>query len=265
MKKLIIHADDFGLSERTNLGILQLLEKRIVTSTSILSNAQSLEHGVREGGDYDLGVHLAATLGRPLSSQTSTLTDTDGFFCDFSTFVGRYLRGRLSYHELYQEWSMQIERVLDHGVAPSHLDSHHHVHCLPKVRAIVEELAMRYGIRSVRSLQPKLEWSFFSRKEIILAGLSLFAAQNERLVTADSILGVGLRLKKGNNPFLGLVRRDWEGVAELVCHPGLLDTSLHALDVYVEDRFREYEFLSSAEFCEHLQDIELISYTDLQR
>ena len=48
MKKLIINADDFGISKETNLAIKQGYESGIITSTSIITNMEAFEHAVFE-------------------------------------------------------------------------------------------------------------------------------------------------------------------------------------------------------------------------
>lgn len=51
---------------------------------------------------------------------------------------------------IYQEWSAQIERCLELGLRPTHLDSHYDVHVLPELLSVVCRLQRKFGIRVVR-------------------------------------------------------------------------------------------------------------------
>ena len=70
IKKLIVNADDFGLSEGVCLGILKAHRDGILTSTTCMMNMENIEKYLEMTKAYPnlgLGVHLNITVGKPLT------------------------------------------------------------------------------------------------------------------------------------------------------------------------------------------------------
>ena len=70
MKQLIVNADDFGLAESVNDGIIAAHDFGILTSASLLANGSAFAHAVASGLQYpglSLGVHLNLSSGAPVS------------------------------------------------------------------------------------------------------------------------------------------------------------------------------------------------------
>ncbi len=108
----------------------------------------------RDHDGLGVGVHLTLTelpaLSRPgdipgLVNEEGLLPSSPG------VLLKLLLRGKVGAPILIQELSRQVERVLDSGITPTHLDSHKHVHVLPHVLEAVLEVARRYSIRCLRS------------------------------------------------------------------------------------------------------------------
>jgi predicted glycoside hydrolase/deacetylase ChbG (UPF0249 family) len=83
MKKLIVTADDFGLTEKINQGILEAHRRGIVTSASLMANGSAFDDAVarlKEAPRLGIGAHLNLTEGASLSrpSLVSSLVDRDG-------------------------------------------------------------------------------------------------------------------------------------------------------------------------------------------
>ena len=98
-----------------------------------------------------MGVHLTLVAERPLLPHGSSLTGDDGRFpASAGAFLRRWLTGSIRRADVQAEWSAQIERVLDHGIRVTHLDSHQHVHILPGLADLSLQLAARYNIPFVR-------------------------------------------------------------------------------------------------------------------
>src|SRR5690606_38377434 len=154
--RLIVNADDFGLSPGVNRGIVAAHRAGIVTSASIMVTGPAFAHAValaREHPTLDLGVHLTLTELAPLAPTEAvrSLVDETGRFAPHAiAFARRYLRGSVSLSEVRDELDAQIRLARAHGLAISHLDSHQHVHALPGVARVVAELAKTHGIRAVR-------------------------------------------------------------------------------------------------------------------
>ena len=70
-RKIIINADDFGMSAEANKAIVEAFEKNVISSTTLMANmsgfneACELAHRHRLLGK--IGVHLNLTSGYPLS------------------------------------------------------------------------------------------------------------------------------------------------------------------------------------------------------
>lgn len=152
--RLVVNADDFGISERINAGILQAHREGIVTAASMVAVGRAFEHAVqvsRTAPSLDVGVHLTLVAEAPLLRCKSSLIGSDGRFpASADALACRWLTGRINKAEVRAEWSAQIERVLASGIRVSHLDSHQHVHILPGLFDLTWNLAAHYGIPFLR-------------------------------------------------------------------------------------------------------------------
>lgn len=153
--RLVVNADDFGISERINDGILHAHREGIVAATSLMAVGCAFEHAVRscrKAPLLDVGVHLTLVAGKPLQANVSSLVEEDGRFpASHGAFTRRWVLGRIRRADVQAEWSAQIERVLDQGIRATHLDSHQHVHALPGLSDLAQALAARYRIPFVRA------------------------------------------------------------------------------------------------------------------
>jgi predicted glycoside hydrolase/deacetylase ChbG (UPF0249 family) len=236
--RLVVNADDFGISAAVNDGIIAAHRSGIVTAASLMAVGRAFEHAVawcRHVPSLDIGVHLTLVAGTPLRQQESSLTCDDGRFpADIGAFLRRYLGGAVRPADIELELGAQIERVLDHGLRVTHLDSHQHVHALPGIAARVMGLAARYSIPFVRA--PVEEWRI-DRPPSLHGAFRLGGAMVLRTCWTLARLAGGVGA--GGRPlrFLGFteggrldpvrLRRLLQSlqpgrVYELMCHPGFL-------------------------------------------
>lgn len=152
--RLIVNADDFGICPRVNEGIVLAHRTGILTAASLMAGGEAFTHAVslcRRSPSLDIGVHLTLVGARPLLPDVPSLLDGAGRFpSGIGPFLVRYLKGRVSLSDVRREWAAQIERVLDNGIRPTHLDSHQHLHTIPGLSEIATELADRYHIPFIR-------------------------------------------------------------------------------------------------------------------
>ncbi len=143
---LIVNADDFGLSKGQNYGIIEACRRGVVTSTTALVNGEAVEHAAqlsREVPELGVGMHFVLTLGMPLSPMPGLTRDGQ---------LGKWIwelaeQGALPLEEIAGELERQFNRFVDvFGKAPTHIDSHHHVHMIPAIFPIVAEFAQRKGV-----------------------------------------------------------------------------------------------------------------------
>lgn len=152
--KLIINADDFGLTKSCSLAIADAFDKNLISSTTACANGEYIENAVslaKEKGFADkIGVHLNITEGKPLTSGIKKLS----FFCENGEFHGKIDRYKKPTKEelacFKEEITAQIEKILRLGINPTHIDSHHHIHTAPYFIATVKAVANKFGIKKIR-------------------------------------------------------------------------------------------------------------------
>jgi chitin disaccharide deacetylase len=232
--KLIVNADDFGISEAVNRGIVDAHDRGIVTSTAIMATGAAFEHAVvlaRERPRLAVGVHLVLTEHRPLvgASAAATLVGADGAFPPhLKQLFAKRLKGLVSLAEVRRELDAQIRCVRRAGIVISHLDGHQHVHVLPGIAAIVAELAVAHGIAAVRYPAERVRGYMLrslknAPRVAEQAALNFFCASSplRDLRRSDDFVGFyfGGRLDESNlEKVLGCLPKD--GTVELMCHPG---------------------------------------------
>jgi chitin disaccharide deacetylase len=280
MRRLIIHADDFGLNEKVNAGILKAHLEGNLTSASVMANGAAFEHAVEICSTLqtlDIGVHLTLVGERPIlaGDKVKTLVNTRGRFHDHARqFVQRYFCGFISLNDVRLELDAQIQKVLNTGIRISHLDSHQHLHMLPSILKVSVELAKKYNIPSIRFPREKFyfemfrEWRLLPRiMQLLVLGIFCYLGRNMDAVRTDFFFGFlfGGNLNKQN--FLKILKRlPQSGICEIMCHPGAgdSDTSYSNWRYHWQD---ELNALLDTEITAILQEksISLISYRDLVR
>ena len=277
-RRLIVHADDFGLSERVNEGIVDVHRDGVLTSTSVIASGPAFEHAIalsRATPTLDIGVHLTLVEEEPVAAANviPTLLDSNGrFYCDAGTFMKRYLLGAISIDEIGRELDAQIGKVIAHGVKVTHVDGHQHLHMVPGIRRIVGGLARKYAIPSIRYPKETLQLYMLHERESLvrvpqLLVLNTFCtfARTADAKRPDHFCGFfyGGRLTK-DNLMRTLRHLPSSGTSELMCHPGLSDPDSR----YAHWGYHwkdEHDALIDPEVKDYLNGngIRLISYADL--
>ncbi|PFW54217.1 chitin disaccharide deacetylase [Bacillus cereus] len=234
MIQLIVNADDFGLTEGTNYGIIDGHINGLVNSTTMMMNMPGTEHAVHLAKEYKtlgVGVHLVLTAGEPLLKNVPSLIGTDGLFHK----QGVVREGNIDPEEVEREWTAQIEKFLSYGLIPTHLDSHHHVHSLPILHDVLERLAAKYNV-SIRRCEEERAVHPFSD-----VFYSDFYADG---VTEDYFEKLGARVQDGQS-------------VEIMVHPAYIDPELVKRSSYVMDRVKELRILTESKLPE---GIELVKF-----
>ena len=244
-RRLVVNADDLGLTVGVNDGIFDAHDHGILTSASLFANAAATSDAIRRARSrpsLGLGAHLALVDGIPTLSPAliPSLVGGDGRFRrSWKPFIIACLRGRVSLAEVELELTAQIERLRHAGVRLTHLDAHKHVHAYPPVFTVVARLAARFGIPVVRV--PYERWSPIGgdatapttrRLQALLnAAMRPWARRNSRIAAAHDLRTPNFvgRIHTGilSAPALaGIVRALAPGVTELMVHPGYVDDEL---------------------------------------
>jgi len=234
---LIVHADDFGLCEKVNEGILEAHLYGILTSTSIMANGAGFNHAAsicNSTPTLDVGVHLTLVEEKPILNTfavSSLINDQGRFHSHAIEFTKRYLTARICLQQVRRELDAQIQRVINHGINVSHLDSHQHLHMLPKILAITIDLAKKYDIPAIRVPNEMLHANFVSANKsltrlmcALILKLLCCIGRYRDLFRTDYFVGFqfsGNMNKK--NLYKVLEHIPPSGTCEIMCHPGSHD------------------------------------------
>jgi predicted glycoside hydrolase/deacetylase ChbG (UPF0249 family) len=210
-----VNADDFGFTAGVNSGIVEGHARGIVTATTLMANAPAFDDAVRLARacpSLDIGCHLVLAQGPGLPDDIPGL---------MSALVRRRIRP-------YEVLRSQLERILDAGIRPLHMDTHKHTHLLPPVLEAVARLSAEFGIpwvrrpfdfgasipgvpakvRAVNSALKVLQPHF--RRVLIRAGCR----------TTDHFAGFQVTGRITAPLLAGLIHKLPDGVTEFMCHPG---------------------------------------------
>ena len=235
-KRLIINADDFGLSESVNKGIVETHTKGVLTSTTIMANMPAAEQAVdlaKNLPTLGLGVHLNLTAGKPLCRDNTVklILDSQGYFAlsPGKLALASLITGKVR-TAIETELASQIQWLIDKGIKPTHLDSHKHIHSFPTIFPIVCRLAKRFGISAIRyTFEPKqvsqLPWPVTDRESRKRASLVRTMAkinrwQNPSFFKTDALLGTAHTGNINVNFFRAVSLYNIASTAELMTHPG---------------------------------------------
>jgi predicted glycoside hydrolase/deacetylase ChbG (UPF0249 family) len=240
--RLVVNADDFGLSPAISRGILAAHRDGIVSSTSLLGNVADLD-GARallaQAPELGVGVHLTLTGGAPVSpaARVPSLLAADGQLHPRGTdFITAWMRGRVSAEDVHRELDAQVGRIRDAGIPIDHLDTHHHLGFLPVVGRAVEEVARRHGIAGIRSAveRPTLAWVTEPKRGLEAGLLTGLAWLTRRQLGArrhgPQSWGYVEAGRLDEIRILEILGRLTAGPHELICHPGEDDPDGHRIE-----------------------------------
>lgn len=155
--RLVLNADDLGLTAPLSRAVVGLLASGHLTDTSLLACGEAFDDAatlLRDAGVGSAGVHLCLVgRDRPVSepSDVPSLVVRGRFRNRWPAVAGAVAAGRIRVRDVEREWEAQISRVALRGLRVTHLDSHQHLHLLPTLLPVALRLARRHGIAFVRA------------------------------------------------------------------------------------------------------------------
>jgi len=246
MRRLIVNADDFGLTAGINAGVIEAHTRGILTSASLFANAPATGDAIalaQRTPSLAVGCHLTLVDGHPVlpPSALPTLAPGGSFRPTWAAFVRDLVFRRIRPDEIERELTAQLRRLAGAGLQLTHLDSHKHVHACPRVFAIVVRLASQFGIRTVRvpcerppvAVLRQHAFGAGARQAVENAALAPWAARDRALLRAHGLppapqfLGRVLTGLFTPAAFHALLRSVPDGTSELMMHPGYADAALH--------------------------------------
>jgi predicted glycoside hydrolase/deacetylase ChbG (UPF0249 family) len=155
-KRLIVNADDFGMSRGISDGILLAHRFGFLTSASLMVNMPATDYAVERlatAPALSVGIHLNICRGRPISPghDVPSLVDATGEFHSPPVMIRKLWRCQTSTQELETEFHAQIRWMKSRGLQPSHADSHHHMHIYPTAVSAFARAVAAEGIPSIRA------------------------------------------------------------------------------------------------------------------
>lgn len=248
MPRLIVNADDFGLTSGVNRAILELHKSGVLTSASLMARAGATEEAIdiaRSTPTFGIGCHVVLVNGAPILSardQISHLADAtrDTLRPSLSSFLsGLYLESRRKEfrQQIEAETRAQIEFLQSKGVHLTHIDTHKHTHMFPSVLRPVLRAARACGIRAIRNpfepswtiqAAPRAPWIRIAQVSALrwLAPICNRIIAEEGFTTTDGTIAVAATGVLDASALRSLVRHLPPGTWELVTHPGHNDADL---------------------------------------
>lgn len=243
--KLIINADDFGLSEGVNKGIFHGMENGLITSTSAIVSGKYFKEGAKEAlekGITSMGLHMLLTNGKPLShpDRISTLIDENGCFYSRKEFLEK----EIDYGQVREELEEQIQLFLSTGLELDHIDTHHgFMNKDDTMRSLIQELASKYQVplRNEGNLNNnirKVDTVYFNH--------------GTPYHTIEDVLHF-------------LSTRSENEIVEIGCHPGYNDEFLESISSLNAYRENDLAVMCSEELKAFVKEnnIQMISYREL--
>lgn len=182
MRRLIINADDFGLTSGVNRAIAEAHSHGIVTSSTLMAGGRAFAQATTIARDLlklSVGCHVVLVDGSPIARPeqvrcllapvgrealpfppersgtarpVAATSDAPRKFHDgFATVALLGLRGKLKPEQIADEAAAQIERLQQAGISVTHVDAHKHTHMLPDIAEGIMRAANDCGVRAIRN------------------------------------------------------------------------------------------------------------------
>lgn len=283
--KVIINADDFGLSKSVNDAIFDLCELGSITSTSVMANMPFSDDIIQllKFKNISIGLHVNFTQGKPVSdpSKIPTIVDNQGFFYSKSTLIKKIGQNSVNYLDIEHELLAQYEKLNSLvGNRLTHFDSHQGSTRIKFVyKALVsisKQLKINLPIRvhcknyivnkdsKISIVEPNLlSINKFGAKRVLLEILfrikrnhwrksfitpdAMLIATDHKAITTLQMLANLKKLPKGNK------------ILEISVHPS---TAIDDLEntVLTNERIEEYNYLKSDKFLNFVNQDNMVSY-----
>jgi len=279
VSRLIINADDFGLTSGVNRAIVELHRFGVLTSATLMARAGATGEAIDLAlATLSLGVgcHVVLVDGEPVlpAREIPTLVDatTGRFRTSLTAFLARLMTGRICSGEIEAEAAAQIGLLQSKGIRLGHIDTHKHTHMFPGVLRPVLRAARAAGISAVRNpFEPVwavratagASWARAAEVKVLrnLQGACRRIVAEEGFTTTDgtiAVVGTGILNGTTLRSLLGQLPT---GTWELVTHPGYNDADLDKVRTRLRaSRETEREALHAIK---EFPELELISYFTL--
>ena len=228
---LFIVADDLGLAESVNDGIIFLLKESKINGASLMASSEAFQDAIDKIKTMDspnIGIHFVLVEEKPLTSMVLPR--------NHKKFFIKYVLGLIKLADIEKELRNQLNKVTNIGIRPQFMNSHQHLHLLPGIMDICIKLAIEYDIPYIRIVNEPVNLSdgkLFRKTQLaFLNFLSSMAKKKIRkagLQSNDFFVGfvnAGNLSEKDINKAKKLAEKYPDKVIELGCHLGYEDEEL---------------------------------------
>jgi predicted glycoside hydrolase/deacetylase ChbG (UPF0249 family) len=246
MSRLIVNADDLGLTDGVDQAVLALHAAGALSSATAMAEGAATRRDAASWrvAELAVGAHVVLLDGWPTSpsGQIPALLRGGAFRPKLGQFTLDLLRGTVPEDEIEREASAQIASLQSLGLRLTHLDTHKHTHMFPQVLRPLLRAARACGLSAVRNpYEPA--WASAATQGTPLVRrieVRLLATRRARFLSevhrmgmrttagALGVLATGTLDAKTLHSLMGaLVRHGGpEECYELVCHPAIHDAEL---------------------------------------
>lgn len=285
VKRLIVNADDLGLTAAVNRAIVDAHRRGVVTSATLMANGAAFDDAVeraRTVPSLAVGCHVDVIQLAPVlpSGRVQSLVANGRFKPGLAKFAAAVVRGAVSASEITAEAAAQIHRLQTAGISVSHFDTHKHTHIFPPVLNAMVVAAKACGVMAVRNpfepystipLARAVRGSGLLSRWVAVRSMAAMARQfrrrveREGLCTTDGTVGIAATGHLDQALLIEIVRRLPEGTWELVTHPGYADPELSGLSKLTASREIELAVLTAQETRAAITNagVHLVSYATL--
>jgi predicted glycoside hydrolase/deacetylase ChbG (UPF0249 family) len=260
-RRIILCADDYGISPAVSGAIRDLLARRRINATSVMMAAPGMNAAeaaalTAAATGAAVGLHLTLTAPfKPLSPAYAPLRH-DAFLSLPAMLQRAHLR-LLKPELIASEIAHQFAAfTAAFGRPPDFVDGHHHVHLLPQVREALlrgaKDAAPGAWLRQCGRIALPAHKRIGDRKALLLDGLSRRfrrLARDAGVHTNPAFAGTYAFHSDAN--YRALFAKFLDGMPDggvIMCHPGIVDAELERLDPLTDAREREYAFFLDAAF-----------------
>ncbi len=281
MKRLIVNADDFGLSPEVNAGIVRAHRDGILRSASLMvaePAALPAAELARDNSGLDVGLHAVVCQGRSIldSSRLGTALNASGEFMDSPVGAGmRYFFDRSLRAAMTDELRAQVERHLELVGYLNHIDGHLNFHVHPLFADILVNLAVEYKVPCIRLPRERVMTTIRLRRDNATRKLvesAIFRTLSRRtrrmmtergLTSTDALFGLHQSGHLSEDYVVGVIDRIRDGTTELYFHPaadigGVPPSAAAQLEVEILTSPRVRDAVAR-------NGIELITFADLAK
>lgn len=255
MTRLIINADDFGMSEGVTLGILKAHKDGVLRSTTLMVGmpyATQAAELAKKCPDLHVGIHFTLSAGKPVldPKDIPSLVDEKGYFHSQSWHKINKEKpieeDELNYEEVYRELEAQFNRFVDiMGRLPDHIDSHHFTSSYPRVHEQAKKFAYQYDL-PVRYTHDYIESNY------------------EKVEFSNRFYAGNVSIEYFTKDFDNMLSKE---AFEIMSHPAFVDQFVMDNSSYNVQRCKELDVLCDPRLKEWIKEnnVEMITFGDLKK